>query len=102
MTPTWRPRLRKFRIAAATLSLLCLMGRPLVPADAATSPPPSSCTDGLAAVKAKLKKAEAAVDTSDLKSSGARKHYKAALSAHRAFDDRTCLSELQKAQAALK
>jgi shikimate kinase len=83
---------------AAALALFCVVGWSLVPAEAAT---PSPCENGLATVKARLKKAEASIDNSDLKNSGARKHYKAALSAHRAFDDPTCLSELGKAESAL-
>jgi hypothetical protein len=84
--------------AAAVLALLCLATGPGL---AAAAPAPSTCDDRLKVVKARLKKAETGLDGNDTKNSGARKHYKAALSAHRAFDEPTCLSELQKAEAAL-
>jgi hypothetical protein len=90
---------KRMSLAAAALALACLAARPL----AAASPPPTTpCEQGLAAVKAKLKKAEGGVNSGDLKNGGARKHYRAAQMAHNAFDDPTCLSEVAKAEAAMK
>ena len=91
---------RRHAAAAAVLAVLCLATGPGLAAQAA-APAPSTCDDRLKVVKARLKKAETGLDGNDTKNSGARKHYKAALSAHRAFDEPTCLSELQKADAAL-
>ena len=90
------------RIARAAAALALAAGVAGPPVLAAKPPPTTPCEQGLAAVKAKLKKAESGVDKGDLKNSGARKHYRAAQMAHNAFDDPTCLSEIAKAEAALK
>ena len=90
---------RSARTAAALALAACVAGPPVL---AAKPPPTTPCEQGLAAVKAKLKKVETSVDKGDLKNTGARKHYRAAQMAHDAFDDPTCLSEIGKAEAALK
>ena len=85
---------------AAALGLAACVAGP--PALAAKPPPTTPCEVGLVRVKAGLRHAEGNVDSSDAKNGGARKHYRAAQMAHDAFDDPTCLSEIAKAEAALK
>ena len=90
---------RIVRRAAALALAACVAGPPVL---AAKPPPTTPCELGLVRVKAKLRQAEGNVDSSDAKNSGARKHYRTAQMAHDAFDDPTCLSEIAKAEAALK
>jgi len=86
---------------AAALGLAACVAGP--PALAAKPPPTTPCELGLVRVKAKLQQlSNGNVDSKDVKNNGARKHYRAAQMAHDAFDDPTCLSEIQKAEAALK
>ena len=105
MRTTWRP----LAIAGCALALLSHGGTAVEPASAAAAGTPvgpaqagTPCEARIAALKVRLKRAEAAVDKGDLNTSGARRHYKIALSAHRAFDEPTCLSEIARAEAALK
>ena len=88
------------RTAALALALAACAAGP--PALAAKPPPTTPCELGLVRVKARLRQAEGGVDSADAKSTGARKHYRAAQMAHDAFDDPTCLSEVAKAEAAVK
>jgi hypothetical protein len=84
----------------AGLALAACVAGP--PALAAKPPPTTPCELGLVRVKARLQQANGNVDSADAKNNGARKHYHAAQMAHDAFDDPTCLSEIAKAEAALK
>ena len=90
------------RIARTAAALALAAGVAGPPALAAKPPPTTPCELGLVRVKARLRQAEGNVDSSDAKNGGARKHYRAAQMAHDAFDDPTCLSEVAKAEAALK
>jgi hypothetical protein len=85
---------RLFGIAVGALALSGFIGASAVPAAAATSP---SCATELTTVKAELKKT-----TAGPKLDAAKKHYKAASTAHKKNDDVTCVSELNAAEAALK
>ena len=90
------------RIARTAAALALAAGVAGPPALAAKPPPTTPCEVGLVRVKAALRKAEGYADSADTKNGGARKHYRAAQMAHDAFDDPTCLSEIAKAEAALK
>ena len=79
-------------IAMAAATLLVMALAPVDPAAAATT-----CADQLKAVKTELTAAPTGTKRDE-----AKKHYKAAVTASKKSDDKTCLTELGLAQAALK
>jgi hypothetical protein len=81
--------------ALAAAGLLVMMQAPIVPVAAAATAP--TCADQLKVVKTEMTAAPAGA-----KHDEAKKHYKAAVTASKKSDDKTCLSELGLAQAALK
>ena len=85
---------KKLGIAFGALAVLGLVSVTLVPASAATAP---TCAHQLKVVKTAWSKAAAGP-----KKDEAKVHYDNAVADHKKKDDKSCLSELDLATAALK
>jgi hypothetical protein len=83
---------RRPSIAVSALALFGMVGSSVVPAYAA-----ATCADQTKVVKAQWDKAPAGP-----KKDAAAKHYNAAVAAQKKKDEKTCLSQLNAAAAALK
>ncbi|MFO1055957.1 MAG: hypothetical protein U1E53_03215 [Dongiaceae bacterium] len=84
---------RKLGFAFGAMAALGLFAASTLPSSAATP----TCSHQLKVVQAELKKAPAGD-----KKSAATQHYNDAVAAHKKKDDKTCLSDLDAAAAALK
>jgi hypothetical protein len=85
---------RKLGIAFGAMAGLGLIAASSLPSSAATTP---TCAHQLKVVQSQIKKAPAGD-----KKTTAQQHYSDAVAAHKKKDDKTCLSDLDLATAALK
>ena len=83
----------KLGVAFGAMAALGLVAISTLPSDAATP----TCSHQLKVVQAEIKKAPAGD-----KKTAAQQHYNDAVAAHKKKDDKTCLSDLDAAAAALK
>ena len=86
---------KKLGIAFGALATLGLVSATLLPVDAGATTP--TCAHQLKVVKTAWTKAPAGAKKNDAKT-----HYDAAVADHKKKDDKSCLTELDAAMAALK
>jgi len=88
---------KKLGVAFGALAIFGLVSATVAPVNAATTPTPPTCAHQLKVVKTAWTKTAAGP-----KKDEAKVHYDNAVADHKKKDDKSCLSELDLATAALK